>query len=171
MHRVVGNCFKAIALSIIFVIIWDVGFYLWRVNALNDRVESLAVSMQEVITKNNYIPSGQKALFEEILRSIRDDMNSGDAFIQTIGWNSSVTSSYSPTGISNLIKQTDYPASYGDVMVLHLEVVVNASGWTQQGSSVTGGGNGASTFVRQLDDIVLSYVYLVPCLNYTTVTN
>lgn len=166
MHRIVANCFKAIAFSIIFIIVWDVGFYLWRVNALNDRMESLAVSMQEVITKNNYIPSGQKAMFEEIMQGIKDDMNVGDTFIKTIGWNSSVVTNYSPSGITNPILQTEYPASYGDVMVLNIEVVVNASGWTQVGS-----GNGADSFVKDSGNVVLSYVYLVPCLNYTTVTN
>ena len=167
MHSIVANCFKAIAFAIIFVIVWDVGFYLWRVNALNDRMESLSVSMQEVITKNNYIPSGQKDMFEEIMLGIRDDMNTGDVFIERIGWNSDMKSSYKPSGINNPVLQTDFPASYGDVMVLHIEVLVNAAGWGKNSSSTSG----ADSIIKKANQVLLSYVYLVPCLNYTTVTN
>lgn len=172
MHRIVANCFKGIAFAIIFVIVWDVGFYLWRANALNQRMESVAVSMQEVVSKNNYLPESDKDMFKSILNTIRDDMNVSDVFIEEISWNYKHDSQYQPVINDaeghNIVKYMMYePADYGDVMVIEIHVLVNATFWTQTG----GTGNSADSFVNDNRKIDFTYTYLVPCLKYTTVTN
>lgn len=172
MHRIVANCFKAIAFAIIFVIVWDVGFYLWRANALNQRMESVAVSIQEVVSKNNYLPEEEKEMFRNILNTIRADMNNSDVFIEKISWNYAYPSSYQPQILDsdnkNIVRyRMDTPASYGDVMVIEIHVLVNATVWGQIG----GIGNRADSFVRDSSRVNFTYTYLVPCLKYTTVTN
>ena len=175
MHRIVANCFKGIAFAIIFVIVWDLGFYLWRANALNQRMESIAVSMQEVVSKNNYLPEGDRAMFNSILNSIKDDMNVSDTFINAFDWNYNDNCVFdsstlqSNLGSNKLIKKMKYPASYGDVMVIELRVNLNATYWTQVNTSSKG--NSGDTFVKNNKGIVFTYTYLVPCLKYTTVTD
>lgn len=177
MHRIVANCFKGIAFAIIFVIVWDLGFYLWRANALNQRMESIAVSMEEVVSKNNYLPEGDRAMFNSILNSIKADMNVSDTFINAFDWNyvdnsvfnsSSLSSSLGSEG-NKLVRMMKYPASYGDVMVIELRVSVNATSWTQVNTGSQG--NSGDTFVNKNNGIIFTYTYLVPCLKYTTVTN
>lgn len=175
MHRIVANCFKGIAFAIIFVIVWDLGFYLWRANALNQRMESIAVSMQEVVSKNNYLPEGDREMFKSILNSIKDDMNVSDTFINFFDWNYNATCAFdsstlqSNLGSNKLIKKMKYPASYGDVMVIELRVSLNATYWTQVNTGSRG--NSGDTFVNKNTGIVFTYTYLVPCLKYTTVTD
>lgn len=175
MHRIVANCFKGIAFAIIFVIVWDLGFYLWRANALNQRMESLAVSMQEVVSKNNYLPEGDRAMFNSILNSIKDDMNVSDTFINAFDWNYKDNCVFDSSTLQNnlgankLRKRMKYPASYGDVMVIELRVSLNATYWTQVNTDSQG--NSGDTFVNNDKGIVFTYTYLVPCLKYTTVTD
>lgn len=175
MHRIVANCFKGIAFAIIFVIVWDLGFYLWRANALNQRMESIAVSMQEVVSKNNYLPEGDRAMFNSILNSIKDDMNVSDTFINAFDWNYNDNCVFNSStlqsnlGNNKLIKKMKYPASYGDVMVIELRVSLNATYWTQVNTGSQG--NSGDTFVNNNKGIVFTYTYLVPCLKYTTVTD
>lgn len=174
MHRIVANCFKSIAFAIIFVIVWDVCFYLWRVNALNQRMESIGVSMQEVVSKNNYLPDGDMNMFKSLLLSICDDMNGSDDFIKGINWNYNHSSNYQPKILdsdgNNIVRYTmANPADYGDVMVIELQVGVNSTVWTQK--DVGSKGNSADTFVKDVNGIVLTYTYMVPCLKYNTVTS
>lgn len=174
MHRIVANCFKSIAFAILFIIIWDVAFYLWRANALNDRMESLAVSMQEVVSKNNYLPEGDAEMYKALLLSIGDDMNSGsDEFIRGFNWNYGRNSVYSDhindsSGRDILVRDMSIPANYGDVMVVELEVGINATVWGKFNSGASGA---ADEFDNRDYPISFTYTYLVPCLNYTTVTN
>ena len=174
MHRIVANCFKSIAFAIIFVIVWDLGFYLWRANVLNQRMESIAVSMQEVVSKNNYLPQGDAEMFSSILKQIQSDMNVSDVFIKAMDWNYLDKSEYKPVinvkegySTKNIARyQMDTPASYGDVMVVELRVCINAPTWYQATAS-----NSADSFQHRNNGIVFTYTYLVPCLKYTTVTN
>lgn len=172
MHRIVATCFKSIMYAIIFVIIWDVGFYLWRANVLNQRMESLAVSMQEVVSKNNYMPEGDYKMFKSVLNTIRSDMNQSDEFVSKIILNYGDYSSYQPNvrvdGVGNIARyRLDTPARYGDVMVIELKVGVNASVWGR--SNVRG--NGADSVEKKSSPLYFTYTYLVPCLKYTTVTD
>lgn len=177
MHRIVANCFKGIAFAIIFVIVWDLGFYLWRANALNQRMESIAVAMQEVVSKNNYLPKGDAEMFKSVLTEIQNDMNISDVFINAMDWNYKDSSVFNSSTLNSnlgnsgnkLIRQMNCPADYGDVMVIELKVSVNASFWNQVDTATKG--NSSETFVPNKRGIVFTYTYLVPCLKYTTVTD
>lgn len=79
MHKIVVTAFKAVALSIIFIVVWSVVFYLMRVFSLNSRIETVMVSMQQDIARNNYLTEDSYHMYEDILRGIADDMNSGGA--------------------------------------------------------------------------------------------
>lgn len=173
MHRLVANCFKAIAYSIIFIIIWDVGFYLWKANAINQRMESLAVSLQEVVSKNNYLPEEDFKMFKSLCLRTMDDMNTqSDTFIRGFGINYGRDASCKNTvsvnvdGKGNVAKyDLEVPASYGDVQVIEIEVGINASIWDRTANSRGEDWNKRDTGMR------FTYTYLVPCLKYTTVTN
>ena len=83
MHRLVASCFKAIMFSIIFVFVFDMSFYLYRVISLNSRRESIMTSMQKVIMENNYLPDGSYKLYENIFSKLASDMNQGgEVFIR-----------------------------------------------------------------------------------------
>ena len=176
MHRIVVTCFKAIAYAIIFVIIWDVCFYLWRANAVNQRMESLAVSLQEVVSKNNYLPEEDYKMFEALCKQMMDDMNQGDTFIRgfyiNYGRDAHCKNSVKVdvSGKGNVAKyKLDTPASYGDVQVIEIGVGINATFWNQV--ATTGNQGAADAFQKGDSPIEFTYTYLVPCLKYTTVTN
>lgn len=174
MHRIVANCFKGIAFAIIFVIVWDVGFYLWRANALNQRMESIAVSMQEVVSKNNYLPEGDAEMFRSILRQIQSDMNVSDTFINAFDWNYADNSEFNSSSLNSnlgnsgnkLVRMMKAPASYGDVMVIELRASINGVTWTKVSAP-----SSAERFQNYNSEIIFTYTYLVPCLKYTTVTD
>ena len=67
--------FKAIALSIIFVFVWDMGFYLYRTFALNQRMEMLMSSLTKVVQENNYLPEQDMNLYKTLFQNIADSMN------------------------------------------------------------------------------------------------
>lgn len=177
MHKIVVTCFKAIAYAIIFVIIWDVCFYLWRANAINQRMESLAVSLQEVVSKNNYLPEEDYKMFESLCKQTMDDMNQGDTFIRGFYINYDKHEAYckdsvkvNVDGKGNVAKyKLDTPASYGDVQVIEIGVGINATFWNQV--ATTGNQGAADAFQKGDSPIEFTYTYLVPCLKYTTVTN
>lgn len=176
MHRLVANCFKAMAYSIIFIIVWDVCFYLWRANAINQRMESLAVSLQEVVSKNNYLPEEDYKMFESLCKQTMSDMNQGDIFIRGFNINygrdayckNAVSVNVDKgSGVVNVAKYNlKTPASYGDVQVVEIGVGINASIWDRSTSN-----NAGEDWSRSDTGIKFTYTYLVPCLKYTTVTN
>ena len=73
----VFNVFKAIAFAMIFVFVLDLCFYLYKALNLNQRMESTCVSLQKVITENNYLPEGEYNMFMEIFDNIGKTMNGG----------------------------------------------------------------------------------------------
>lgn len=194
MHRIVANCFKAIAYSMIFIIIWTVGFYLWKVNALNQRIESLTVSMQNVVSRNNYLPEDSFNMFSGILQSIASDMNGGDKtdtrFIYGMwlnydtgkdstysgGVNAETKLVYDSIGTGSKTSKVCYnisaPVDYGDVQVIELEIGVNAPWFssTDRADKITISGKTLESSENHQSDMVLKYTYAVPCLKYTTVT-
>lgn len=178
MHRIVASCFKAIAYAILFVILWDVGFYLWRANILNQRMESLMVSMQQVVTNNNYLPEGDYEMYTALLQQIAADMNTGDRFINGFYINYDRNSSYRPEIIAskwdggnyvnaNICRyRLDTPADYGDVAVIEIGVNINTVTWTDDGRH-----NAVDINPDHTGNTTFMYTYQVPCLNYATVTD
>ena len=113
MNRMVWCVFKAVALSMIFVFVWDMGFYLYRTFSLNQRMEMLMPSMTKVVQENNYLPEKEAKVYEELFKTIARNYNvaydeKGDAiakngddektganfiFVNGFNWNYSSTSS------------------------------------------------------------------------------
>ena len=105
MNKLVYSVFKAIALSIIFVFIFDMAFYLYRAVSLNARMESISTSLKKVVMDNNYLPSEDAKLYANILGQMVADFNgctytigadgkltftdtdSSDNFISGMHWN------------------------------------------------------------------------------------
>lgn len=75
--RMILNVFKVIAFSMIFVFVLDLSFYLYKALNLNQRMESLGVSLQKVVTENNYLPEGEYNMFMSMFDNIGKTMNGG----------------------------------------------------------------------------------------------
>lgn len=85
MNKLVYSVFKAIALSIIFVFIFDMAFYLYRAVSLNARMESISTSLKKVVMDNNYLPSEDAKLYANILGQMVADFNGCTYTIGTDG--------------------------------------------------------------------------------------
>lgn len=75
MNRLVYTVFKTIMLSIIFIFLFDIVFYMYRVTSLNARMESISTSMKKVVMENNYLPSEVADTYSEILKHMICDYN------------------------------------------------------------------------------------------------
>lgn len=205
MNRMVWCVFKAIALSIIFVFVWDMGFYLYRTFALNQRMEMLMSSLTKVVQENNYLPEQQAELYKTLFTNIADSMNgdktkydadsekTGSDYVFVNGFNWNYKSSSNGTtytrklddvdasvanisgGLVNrniLIRSMDKAACYGDIMAVYVSVNVNTPFWTFQPSK-DNDRNNAKTWTRDVkySNVTLDYLYYVPCMNYTSVTD
>lgn len=224
MNRMVFSVFKAIALSMIFVFVWDMGFYLYRTFALNQRMEILMSSMTKVVQENNYLPEEEanvyKTLFQQLMRQLNGTTNGAgnpnEIFVNGFDWNlesgSYATRTYTNNmadinaTVSNnagnsvnrniLVRYMNTPACYGDIMVCYVSVNVNTPFWsfnTNHRASSNPNGNGhnmdlvatngdafdsadinsADNWVRNpaFQTIDMNYVYYVPCMHYTSVTD
>lgn len=75
MNKLVYTVFKTIAMSIIFIFLFDILFYMYRVTSLNARMESLSTSMKKVVMENNYLPSELATTYSEIIKHMICDYN------------------------------------------------------------------------------------------------
>lgn len=187
MHRIVITAFKAVAFSIIFVVVWSVVFYLLRVSSLNSRLETVMVSMQQDVAKNNYLTEDAYTMYESILRGIADDMNTTtggseviyDNFIVgfRINYNHGISNDLAnqiglADGSGGEANGAHYstvlsnPGNAGDIAVIELTVVFNAITW---GHNVAAD-SGVDQLVSGTTTNSISYVYQVPCLRYISVT-
>lgn len=230
MNRMVWCVFKAIALSIIFVFVWDMGFYLYRTFALNQRMEMLMSSLTKVVQENNYLPEQDMNLYQTLFEDVSyamngdkskyknndEDTGSNYRFVNGYTWNYSTTSS--GTAYTNalpdvnatvttvdgtqvnrniLVRTMDKAACYGDIMAVYVSVNVNTPFWSFDNTTTTANGdedakggkyinverNGKVSDgdgSRSLDHwhrnlkystVTLDYLYYVPCMNYTSVTD
>ena len=225
MNRMVWCVFKAIALSIIFVFVWDMGFYLYRTFALNQRMEMLMSSMTKVVQENNYLPEQDmnlyKTLFEDLSYSMNGDksqyLNNDEEtgenyrFVNGYTWNyssGSAGTAYTNTledvnaTVTNvngtpetrniLVRTMDKSACYGDIMAVYVSVNVNTPFWTFDTNTTTfdaahntqnvamngkvSDGNDSRSIDHwhrnlRYSTVTLDYLYYVPCMNYTSVTD
>lgn len=169
MHRLVYNSFKAIMLSIIFVFVWDVGFYLFKFANLNQRMLLTMNGLVKTVEANNYLPSGQAETYRAILEEMGRNMNGdGDVFVKGFNWNytndnSGIAADH--LGSSITVRTTmSTPANYGDIMVVYVGVGIRPVVWVTQSR-----GNGGMD-VNKVDNadsaIMINYRYEVPCLHY-----
>ena len=225
MNRMVWCVFKAIALSIIFVFVWDMGFYLYRTFALNQRMEMLMSSLTKVVQENNYLPEQDmnlyKTLFENIAYSMNgdkskyldndEDTGANYQFVNGYTWNydyscagtdytnkledvkATVTDVNGTTEPRNILVRTmDKSACYGDIMAVYVSVNVNTPFWTFDNTTSTfdsanntqnvssngkvSDGDGSRSIDHwhrnlKYSTVTLDYLYYVPCMNYTSVTD
>lgn len=168
MHRIVYNVSKTIILSVVFVIIWSLVFYLYRVSVLNDKIESIATYMQYDISSSNYLTEDAEELYQGLFDEIKADMNSGDEFVQDIRINYGNDCVYEPNSSSlNYSEDLKVPANYGDVAILEITVDISAVTWFYDGSKEGKANQAQQTFV----DRTFTYVYQIPCLRYVSVTS
>lgn len=192
MHRIVVTAFKAVAYAMIFVIIWSVVFYLFRVFALNSKLETIMVSMRQDVSQNNYLTEDRYEMYKTMLLDVANEMNNGDTFV--VGYNLNYAkgdksnacvsddtpsnmglhytsdgykmsgATNSPTYSLNLAK----PAACGDIAVIELQVGFNALSWRYDTAE-----QAAADELKLTDDIVntITYTYQVPCLKYVNVVD
>lgn len=192
MHRIVVTAFKAVAYAMIFVIIWSVVFYLFRVFALNSKLETIMVSMRQDVSQNNYLTEDRYEMYKTMLLDVANEMNNGDTFV--VGYNLNYAkgdksnacvsddtpsnmglhhtsdgykmsgATNSPTYSLNLAN----PAACGDVAVIELQVGFNALSWRYDTAE-----QAAADELKLTDDIVntITYTYQVPCLKYVNVVD
>ena len=149
MERLVYGVFKAIILSMLFVVIWQLGFYLYDLAILDQRMSNLMVSMEKTVSENNYMPSEEAQLYYSIINQIAEDFSGGvrtvdgttygqyknaattghDGFISDWSWNYNGLGNYrvfNPTTSdwTNADGGTSYdmsiPNSYGSVACIHV---------------------------------------------------
>ena len=184
MHNLVYKVFKCLLLSMLFIIVFDVTSYLYRAMSLNQRMESIMVSMQKVVMENNYLPEESYEMYESLFKQLRDDMNSnGNKFI--LGYN--INYKHTPRTAKNwgdLADSTmtqmlgrsvsrenwdmDLPAKYGDIKIVQVQVGLCSPAWQVSHNNA----NGKQVDVNKLPDncTIFTYNYYVPCLNYQATT-
>lgn len=95
MNRIVYSVFKTIMFAIIFVFVFDIVFYMYRVTTLNQRMESISTSLKKVVMDNNYLPSETAKMYTGLLGQMICDYNgvayhtgmSGNAFLNPVASN------------------------------------------------------------------------------------
>lgn len=76
-YKMIYQVFKALAIAMVMVFVFDIVFYLYRAYSLNQRMESMCVSLQKVVSENNYLPEGQYNMFMTLFDDMADSFNSG----------------------------------------------------------------------------------------------
>lgn len=85
MNRLVYSVFKAIMLSIIFVFVFDMAFYMYRAFSLNSRMESISTSLQKVVMENNYLPEETAKMYQNLFGQLIVDFNGGSYSVSDDG--------------------------------------------------------------------------------------
>ncbi len=167
-------------MSMIFVFVFDLGFYLFKTLNLNQRMESIMVGMQNTVMENNYLPEASYLMYETMFKQLATDMNGSgnDVFIQGFNINydhNADLDSFDSLKVQRsgsfqteiLRKRMDTPAYYGDVMVVQVQVGIVQPMWDFGGN----GDHNAKNWDKQSEHLnILTYTYYVPCLQYQTVT-
>ena len=185
MTRFVYNAFKAVILAIIFVFVWDMGFFLFKTLNLHQRMLLLTGQMVDTVEANNYMPadfwigtgtlSNPNGTYARIMDDIANTMNAGDRFVvgYSINYGSgSNDSGFVDIGIDDIstapavrndgksyFHQTmETPAYYGDVMLVWMEIGVAPPKWGYTGGDLNKYDSSGC--------VKLAYRYVVPCLHY-----
>jgi len=188
MNRLVYQVFKTLAMSMIFVFIFDMSAYLYRAINLNQRMENYMISMQRVVMENNYLPDGEYKLYETLFTQLAENMNTSDTFINgfiinyTHGAVNTITSltaekyntELGTTQNTNILRsRMDTPADYGDVMIVQAIVEINQPTWgftNGDSRSSVDFNNDRTSSLLEPNKTRFSYTYFVPCLKYQSVT-
>lgn len=157
MNKLVYTVFSTLAFAIIFVFVWDIVFYLYRVNSLNTRIENISSAMQNVVMQNNYMPKAEAQMFQQLLVNMANDYNASmdkeandyawgstktiNDFILYMDWNyndsaqiargvaDNITDSRSRVHTKMGVGFNETVPDYGDITVIQLRVVVAQPTW------------------------------------------
>lgn len=171
MDKMVVTVFKAVALAIIFVVVWSVGFYLYRAYALNQKMEYIMTVISQDVSRNNYLTADSYDMVSNLLLGIQADMNGGSEFVQGFRINYAHACedinkpSVSQPGYNYMLNT---PANYGDIAVIELSVTINAVDLFYD----TNADGAANELQIGADGVPLDFTYVsqVPCLRYISVT-
>lgn len=170
MNKMVAIVFKTIAITVIMLVICDLCFFIFKAYALNQRIESIMVTMQQEVSKNNYLPEDTYSMYEGMLKDLITQFNTGGSeFIRGININYSHNCDFNPDLSSGLTfsKKLNTPADYGDIAVIEIKVSINAATWYIDSSK----DNTLDQYNRRIVTKDLTYTYQVPCLRYINVTD
>lgn len=195
MNKFVYSIFKAILISMIMFMVFDVALYLYRVFTLNQKIESISVSMQSVVSENNYMPKENAIIYSSMLQDLMESYNRDDKFIMAMDWNykdnvstdtvlPEITATrilyennnISESSVDVVSKCMGQPADYGDIQTIQIRVIVRQPFWDFfTGSGDMDGQNVGVEKVNLSDSdmrhtTMLTYTYFVPCLRYNAYT-
>lgn len=157
MNKMVATAFKSVALSIIFVVIWQTCFYVFRVYTLNEKVNVIVRMMTEDVSEHNRLTDDAHNLYTSLFAELQNTSNSGDLFVTSISYNySTEATSVTETTVGgvSLHRKLNTAGEYGDIMVIEVKVGVNTNIlW-----------NRPDVDVGEIN--TLTYVYQVPCMRY-----
>lgn len=200
MNKLVYGVFKAIAVSMILVFVFDMAMYLYKAISIDQRMKNLMTSMQQTVSENNYLPTDAYNTYVTMFKSIGQQMMgaNGDYFTGDAGTGKrgfflnyghdaqGVSASSVPVGSQGIAVHTDManPAEYGDIMIVQAAVRIQQPHWgfttvNSNGESVGAGGErGAAAFQNDRTSSALkpnytifTYTYFVPCMNYSRNSN
>ena len=187
MNKLVYGVFKAIAVSMILVFVFDMAIYLYKAISLDQRMKNIMVSMQRTVAENNYLPPTAYDTYVTMIRTMANELEGrdGNPFVGTsTGGTNAIHLNYGAgdawgidTNVENainqgntkLIKKMDTKGEYGDIMVVQAAVLVRQPTW-----DFIGTGRGSQNFVNDSDSRItavntttFTYTYYVPCMNYS----
>lgn len=194
-YRMIIQVFKVIGLSMVLVFVFDIVFYLYKAHHLNQRMESVCVSLQKVVSENNYLPEGEYNMFMSIFDQISEQMNGGSSgdtnyheFIRLVDINYShsvvdmtvpsitgkkynISTGHYDSGVELVRDRLDTPADYGDIRIIQVRVEVVMPMWDMvNGIRATSWQNDRTDASITAPTTVFTYSYIVPCLKYQAVT-
>lgn len=197
MNKMVYAVFKAIMMSMLFIFVWDMVFYLYRAISLNQRVENLMTSVQKVIMENNYLPQETAKMYQSLFYQMAADYNmeegdsysftgngtdffagNNNAFVLAMDWNY-LDNAVLPDGrtgrdylgvTSSNISVHDKMSEvgdYGDVTVVQFRVIV-----AQPMYEFVGNHQDAESWTRDSRGATteFDFTYFVPNLKYKSIT-
>lgn len=141
MNKLVYSVFKAIMTSIIFIFVFDMGFYLYRAVSINARMESLSTSLKKVVMENNYLPKEDARLFGNLLGQMVADFNHCDYSISGTGRLTFTDSNINDNFVSGLHwnygTSAVFSSTPSDLMSLTSKIYkYNGSSWVEQNRKI-----------------------------------
>lgn len=178
MNKLVASVFKAILFSMIFIVVWDVAFYLLRTYSLNYKVETLMSTVCYAVSKENYLSEDAYKMVDNTLANIMDVSNGGVTDVSkqfvtgyeinylqpALGVGTSVTDGEYLVLDPNLTYsvQLNTPANFGDIAVIQIIIHINSTNWFFDRSEQAS----ADQLKRQNLSNSLVFTSQQPCLRY-----
>lgn len=193
MERLVANCFKAIMISIIMVVVLQTGFYVVRMITFDQKLGIILQSMADEVSDKNVLTESSYKMYDSMIKALGDQINGNRAVYDesgnlvseepidwgspnalitayTINWGqkcepANLVDSYAATGV-DVHDDIKNAGAYGDIMLIQVRVRINRLSWTQSDSASVAGADKIRQDVNPNNRTWFNYVYAVPCLRY-----